>query len=459
VTLRRLTTREYLVNLVAAMAAMPLYKRREWRAPDATRAWQLRRIARLVDRAYAQVPLYRDKYQAVGYRPGALRTWDDFTRLPTVTKEEIAGGYPDRSVARDTPLERCLLSTSSGSTGRVMVIAHRADRNWAYALATQRLLRWAAGGGYPFWYRQAYIYTSPYPTPQLPGIFPLIFIPTANAPGPMLDALRRTRPHLLTAYPTVLRDLLAADPQGMRALGLRGVSVSSELSTQEERDAWSEILGCPVRDEYSSEELTRIAAQCPEKRYHLMEDIVYSEILEAGSDRAAVGLGEVVGTELHNTAMPFIRYRQGDLALIERPGCPCGRPSRLLGALQGRANDGFFLADGRRLSAGFLLDAAYRALMSRPGAMVAYRLIQRSLDAVELQVVPGPAWSPAAADELSRGLRAALGGGLRIYPTIVDTLERGGGGKRATIVRDPTVPVPEPPPSADQAAREAKYQA
>lgn len=457
-TLRQLTTAEFLVNLIAASAAIPIYERREWRAPEATRAWQLGRIRRLVDRAHAQVPLYREKYEAAGYRPGELRSWEDFAHLPTVTKAEIADGYPDRSVARDTPLERCLLSTSSGSSGRVMVIAHRADRNWPYALATRRLLRWASGGRYPFWYRQAYIYTSPYPTPQLPGFFPLVFIPTGNDPAPMLTALRQSRPHVLTAYPTVLRDLLAADSQAMRALRLHGVSVSSELSTQEERDAWSELLGCPVRDEYSSEELTRIAAQCPERRYHLMEDIVYTEILEAGTERPTDGIGEVVGTELHNQTMPFIRYRQEDLARIKPPGCPCGRPSRLLSGLQGRANDGFFLADGRRLSPGFLLDAAYRALMSRPGVVAAYRLIQRSPHQAELQIVPGRAWSTDAPGELARSLEDEIGGGLRIEARTVESLERGGGGKRATIVRDPAVPVPSGT-GADQPPREAKYHA
>lgn len=455
-TLRRLTAGEYLVNLVVGVAAMPLYRRREWRGPEATRAWQLRRIGRLVERAFDQVPLYREKYEAAGFRPGSLRSWDDFARLPTVTKAEMADGYPERSVARDTPLERCLLSTSSGSSGRVMVIAHRADRNWPYALATQRLLRWAADDRYPFWYRQAYIYTSPYPTPHIPGLFPLVFIPTGNDPAPMFQALRRARPHLLTVYPTVLRDLLAADPGGMASLGLRGASVSSELSTQEERDAWSGLLGCPVRDEYSSEELTRIAAQCPERRYHLMEDIVYTEILEPGSERPATGVGEVVGTELHNQTMPFIRYRQEDLARIEAPDCPCGRPSRLLTALQGRANDGFFLADGRHLSPGFLLDAAYRALMKRPGVVASYRLVQRSPEAADLQVVAGSAWSVDSAVGLVAALEAEIGGGLRVEIHPVEAFDRGGGGKRATIVRDPAVPVPFNP---SQPGRAVKYHA
>jgi len=434
-SLRRLSPLEYLVNLGAVSALMPVYRRREWRSAEETRDWQLKRISSLVRRAYGQVPLYREKYDAAGFTPADLRSWDDFGRIPTVTKAELVEGFPDRVLARDTPLERCLLSTSSGTSGTMMTIAHRADRNWAYALATQRLLRWAAGGRYPFWYRQAYIYTSPYPTPSLPGLYPLRFIPTTTDPGPMLAALAGFRPHVLTCYPTVLRDLVAADPAFMRGLRLRGVSVSSEVSTQEERDAWSDVLGCGVRDEFSSEELTRIAAQCPAKSYHLMEDIVYTEILEPGGTTPADGLGEVVGTELHNTAMPFIRYRQGDLAEIGEGDCPCGRHSRRLVGLTGRANDGFRLADGRWLSPGFLLDACYRAIMALPDAVAAYRLVQVEPARAELEAVPGPAWSEAAAGQLRQSLEAEIGSGLSIDVRAVEGLERGPAGKRATIVR------------------------
>jgi phenylacetate-CoA ligase len=444
-TVRRLTATEFLVNLAAVTALMPVYRRREWSSPDRMRDWQLARIRRLVRRAYEQVPLYRDKYDAAGIRPDDLRSWDDVARLPLVTKTELIDGFPDRVVARDTPLERCLLSTSSGTSGAMMTIAHRADRNWAYALATQRLLGWATGGPYPFWYRQAYIYTSPYPTRSLPGFYPLRFIATTTDPAPMLAALADFRPHVLTCYPTVLRDLLAADPGLMRRLGLRGVSVSSEVSTQEERDAWSTALGCPVRDEFSSEELTRIAAQCPAARYHLMEDMVYTEILEPDGRAPAEGVGEVVGTELHNTVMPFIRYRQGDLARIGSEPCPCGRGSRTLVELTGRANDGFVLANGRRLSPGFLLDACYRTVMAAPASVAAYRLVQRAHDRATLEVVPGTGWSPADALALRATLEGEIGSGLTVDVELVAELRRGPAGKRATIVRQ-----------LDQPGRDAK---
>jgi phenylacetate-CoA ligase len=437
VTIRRLTPREYIVDFVATLVCWPVYGRREWMGRAELDAFALRRARAMAIHAGLHVPLYRDLYGKAGVDPAAIRSWPDFEQLPIVDKDAIRDGFADRSLADGTDLDDCLISTSSGSTGRMMTIPHRADRLWPYLLSSQRMLRWAAGGRYPFWWRQAYVYTSEYPLLRVPGFYPLTFIPTASRPGVILDQLEALRPNLLHTYPTVLRDLLAVAPDRMRALGLHGVSVGSELSSQEERDGWERALGCPVRDEYSTEELGRIASQCPAGRYHLHEDIVKVEIVDSDG-RPTSGIGDVIGTELHNRTMPFVRYRQGDLARISEERCPCGRQGRLLVDLVGRSNDGFLLADGRRLAAGFLLDVAYRALMSAGDrAVTAYRFVQHDLGRAGFEVVPGPAFGTESERALIESLERELAGsGLDLSVNRVAAIERLPGGKRATIVRE-----------------------
>jgi phenylacetate-CoA ligase len=432
-TLRPLTSREYLVNLTALAVALPVYRRRESWSAEHVREWQLSRVRRLVEHAMCRVPLYAEKYRAAGLEPGDLRTWEDFGRLPTVTRAELVDAYPRGSVASDVSLSGCLISTSSGSSGRMMEIPHRADRLWPYVLATERIFRWAAGRYPPGW-RQAYVYTSPYPVRSIPGLFPLTFIPTQADPRPMLDALEGCRPQLVAVYASVLRDLVASFPEQMRALGLRAVSVNSELSTRHERDAWGEVLGCAVCDDYSSEELTRIAAECEQGRYHLLGDVCLTEILREETDAPATAVGEVVGTELHNTAMPFIRYRQGDLARMEDGPCGCGRRGRLLADLVGRSNDGFVLEGGRRLTPGFLLDACYRTVMRHPGWVAAYRLVQTAGCHAELQVLPGEAWIDACTAPIAETLVRELGHALAVSVRRVASLPREEAAKRRTII-------------------------
>jgi phenylacetate-coenzyme A ligase PaaK-like adenylate-forming protein len=435
-SLRRLSPREYLVNLVAVTAGMPVYARREWADRPTLDRFAFRRAREMAIHAVARVPLYRDRYAAAGVDPRVITGWAAFARLPLMDKAAVRDGFPDRSVAEGADLRGCILSTSSGSSGLMMTIPHRADRLWPYLISSQRMLRWAAEDRYPFWYRQAYVYTSEYPLLRVPGFYPLMFIPTAAEPDRILDALARLGPHVLHTYPTVLRDLVALAPARMAALRLRGVSVGSELSTQAERDGWGAVLGVPVRDEYSTEELGRIASQCPEGRYHLHEDIVHTEIV--GEDgRPTDGVGEVVGTELHNRTMPFVRYRQGDLARISDEPCPCGRHTRLLVDLVGRANDGFLLRDGRMLPAGFLLDVSYRGILGLPADTVsAYRFVQRDPDTAVFEVVPGVGWTDAAPVAIAASLRAELPASIVITVAVVEAIARRPGGKRSTVVRE-----------------------
>ena len=443
--LRRFSAREYLVNLAMVVAAGPVYHQREWADRETLDRLAFRRAREMAIHAGRRVPLYRDLYREAGVDPATIKGWDDFRRLPLMDKGKVRKGFPVHSVAEGSDLSRCLLSTSSGSSGLIMTIPHRADRFWPYLLSSQRMLAWAGGGRYPFWWRQVYVYTSEYPLLNVPGLYPLTFVPTAGEPSQILEALERVRPHLLHTYPTVLRDLVALAPDRMRALRLRGVSVGSELSTQAERDAWADVLGTRVCDEYSTEELGRVASQCPEGRYHLHEDVVKTEIVD-DAGQPTDGIGEVVGTELHNRTMPFVRYRQGDLARISDERCPCGRHTRLLVDLVGRKNDGFILADGRELPAGFLLDVSYRAILrGRDDVVAAYRFIQRDAGHGDFEVVPGAGWDAGSAGDAGSGSAAAITASLvaelpsqlAVRVVAVPDIDRGPGGKRKTIVRLP----------------------
>ncbi|MCK5245046.1 MAG: hypothetical protein KAJ90_07225, partial [Desulfobacterales bacterium] len=49
--------------------------------------------------------------------------------------------------------------------------------------------------------------------------------------------------------------------------------------------------------------------------------------------------GYIAVTDLSNYAMPFIRYRNADMAIMAQKPCPCGRPSPVIKELLGRSTD------------------------------------------------------------------------------------------------------------------------
>lgn len=398
---------------------------------DAMQAWQFARIQALVAHAFAKVPFYRDLYQAAGFAPGDLRTWDDFRRLPTVSKDMVIANFPQGMLAAGYDLGRLVVSRSSGSSGKPLDICYDSPAMVTFTLAGLRLYRM----GFPYrpWHRQIYIYTSPYPLDSLFGLYPMSFIPTL-APIPVIaQAVERLQPQLLVGYPSHLRQVAPVLSERARSR-LKLVSVNSEMSTQAERDHLSRLLGCPVLDEYSSEELTRIAAQCRHHRYHLFEDINYIEVQPIpGAAKDAPGI--VIGTNLHNLAMPMIRYVQNDLGRISEDACSCGWRFRTLVELQGRRNDSFVLPSGRELSSGFLLDATYEVILTWRTAVNDFCLIQEANDRIVLQVVPGPGWNL----EVDQGIRNRFASffepGVVFTTALVDACEKTLTGKRNPIIR------------------------
>ena len=433
--MRAFTTREMVLNTLEIARQYFAFRSRPYQSRASLRAYQLRQIQKLVDFAYHNVTLYREKYDRAGVHPRDLRALEDLTHFPSVSKQDVLAAYPDGALARGLDLRRCLLSKSSGSTGQVLNVVHQADRLGIQGLAMNRLIELYTP--YLPWHRLVYIYTSEYPARSLFGMYPMILIPTLTPTDEILKRLREIRPHLLTCYPSHLR-ALAADlgPDGCRRLRLKAISVSSELSTQSERDDLAALFGCGVYDEYSTEELTHVAAQCRDKTYHLFEDVAYIETLAPDSDQPVPPgeKGEIVGTYLHNYAMPFIRYRQGDFATLDEGQCSCGWTFRAIRELSGRKLDQFLLPSGRVLTSGWLLDASYSFLLEVGADIAAFTLIQETLTEVLIELVPGASYTPAMSEAVRGRFAELVGEPLNIRVELVPAIQRSGGGKHHPIV-------------------------
>jgi phenylacetate-CoA ligase len=208
--------------------------------------------------------------------------------------------------------------------------------------------------------------------------------------GKIANILDELQSHIVSLYPTNLQNLL--NHPGFNGLQEHSYLcvVHSEISTKAQRNGWSDKLGFPVFDEYSSEELTRIALELPCGHYHVHDDSVYAEILdEATNEVASSGeTGLFVGTNLMNEAMPFIRYVQGDHCMKESDDSECDCGWSRLGPIQGRENDSFITIDGRLIPAGTLLDLTYRWMFDSGINPKGFEFIQKTRDRVIVNIWP-----------------------------------------------------------------------
>jgi phenylacetate-CoA ligase len=132
---------------------------------------------------------------------------------------------------------------------------------------------------------------------------------------------------------------------------------------------------------------------------------VVVEVLRDGQPVEPGERGEVVVTNLHAYAMPFIRYRIGDLA-TRGHSCPCGAPFGTIGEIQGRMIDYFPLPDGRLLHP---YEIVSRLVWGPDEWIRQYQLVQERRDRVVLYVVTGTPLAPERAAEVNAIVRPLLG--------------------------------------------------
>src|SRR5574342_683703 len=89
------------------------YARAETMPRDALKAVQTTGLQQTLSRAYANVPLFRRKFDAAGVKPSDLKTLADIARFPFTLTSDLRDNYPFGMFA--VPRERLLrLHASSG---------------------------------------------------------------------------------------------------------------------------------------------------------------------------------------------------------------------------------------------------------------------------------------------------------------------------------------------------------
>ncbi|PPI55359.1 phenylacetate--CoA ligase family protein [Rathayibacter toxicus] len=345
---------------------------------DLRSQWQLEQLRALVDHAFSTKPFYRELYTEVGYELGAIRSWSDFESLPTTSKKTMVdAGFSEACAGGVLHSAR-----TSGSNGMNLTI-YQDDESVSYRhlrymrhcellmgrALSERDLRYGI-------YFAAERYTS------LLGDYRFVTVSQEAPPSVLASHLSSLRPALLLSFPSYLQRLAATGIK-LDDLDVLAVGTNSERSSVEERNTLSREFGIPVLDEYSSEEMSLIAYECRERRYHLVEDSGYFEL--SGVDDQ--GYGRLVGTSLGNRAMPFIRYEQGDLLRIDPLWvCGCGSTFRTIDSFRGREDELMKDGDTGFVPADAILGLCDETLVERGSNILEYQIVQVARDRVDLRV-------------------------------------------------------------------------
>ena len=192
----------------------------------------------------------------------------------------------------------------------------------------------------------------------------------------------------------------------MDDLGIQVAFVTSEKLYEHQREIITEVFGCPVANGYGGRDAGFIAHACPEGGMHITaEDIVVEIVDREGRALPPGESGEIVVTHLATRDFPFIRYRTGDVGVLDDRLCSCGRGLPLLKEIQGRTTDFVVAQDGTVLH-GLALIYVMRDL---PG-IAEFKIIQESLERVRVQIVAKENFSRDSENRIKEGLFTKSGG-------------------------------------------------
>lgn len=209
-------------------------------------------------------------------------------------------------------------------------------------------------------------------------------------------------------------------------LNLHAIVPTSESLSHEQRQRIERVFGALIQNEYGCSEAGPLAYECPEGKLHVMTESVVLEIVDDDGSPAKPGeTGTVLITDLHNRAMPLIRYRIGDQASVGEP-CTCGRPFPTLAGIAGRTLDVVRTPDGTRWHGdkmAYLMTSMARTTFPFRG----WQVVQKEPDLLEVRLVADTPIPEAVRVTMRQYVHNRLG--MRCRVVEVQRIDREPGGK------------------------------
>jgi phenylacetate-CoA ligase len=191
------------------------------------------------------------------------------------------------------------------------------------------------------------------------------------------------------------------------------------------------VFGCAVADGYGGRDSGFIAHACPAGGNHITaEDIVVEVVDEQGRPLPPGEPGEVVVTHLYSTGFPFVRYKNGDVAVLDDAQCKCGRGLPLLKEVRGRTNDVLLAEDGSMVH-----DVAIAMVLRDMPGVNGFKVIQETLHHCRLQLITDDRFQKMGSESRIRDtFHARLGRGVNLDIEYVAAIEPEKTGKYRYVV-------------------------
>lgn len=314
------------------------------------RELQSKRLVETVKREYENVPVYRERMDAKGIKPGDIKSVNDLKYLPFTNKTDLRDEFPFGLLA--VPKREIVrIQGSSGTTGKPIVSGYTENDVEVWTEMVARALV-AAGGTADDIIQVCYgygLFTGGLGAHQGATRIGAMTVPMSSGNTQrqilMMKELGSTMLCCTPSYATYLGETIremGLDPK--KDIRLKSGVFGAEPWTEEMRQRLEQLLDIDACDIYGLTEIAGpgVAFECLEKRgMHVNEDHVIAEIIDpVTEEQLPYGCsGELVFTTITKEGMPMLRYRTHDICKLDATPCACGRTTVRMGRITGRTDD------------------------------------------------------------------------------------------------------------------------
>lgn len=368
------------LNLMNQLRSFP-------RDPGKTRQRQLKKLRRLLSRAWEDHEFYRDRMADAGLDPHLMNNLEELEKLPPLTKEEYRSFTNDLLSRHPDKYRSWYFDQTSGSSGTPLRIV----RSWperGYVMA--KWLRAIYMNGYSCRHRTLRI-IAPHRMSgkkdtflQHLGLYRFHMVSYFASGREMAEAFQKISPDFFYANRTQAAETAQYIlDSGMNIRKPIIYSVGAEVIDPNSRNLFNQVFGKEnFFENYGCEEAGMLAFQMRgEEGLHFCHDTNILELINPDGTPARTR-GEVLITDLEIDSFPLVRYRLGDT--VETFDRDAGLPG--IKVVRGRTEDWLCWKDGTKTSNVFF----YEILGRFSSRISRFRIVQENFDMIRIFIVVLP---------------------------------------------------------------------
>jgi len=368
------------------------YEKNQWLSPDEIKHIQWVKLKKLLEHSYKNVEYYKQQWRNIGATPKDIKTLDDYRRLPILDKQMIRQHY-DELIAKNHHHSTRTKKTG-GSTGVPLRFEFDDESDQRRNAVMWRGYRWA---GNKMGNKSLYIWGAPIDEEDKQKKFKDAcynyitrkkilnsFALSENTINEYVEQINRYKPINLVGYVAPLIIIgKYIQKESLTVANLSSIITGAEILHEFQRELLEDVFNCPVYNTYGCREFMLIASECGQsKGLHINTDHLLVETIDDNGNEINNKPGKVIITDLHNYGMPFIRYINGDIAVLDERICDCGRGLPIMSSIQGRELDIIRTPDGRIVPGEY-----FPHLIKEISSIKEFQVVQYKLNKIKIYLV------------------------------------------------------------------------